>query len=79
MMSDKNFLPLIAKSVGVRMPRTIVNCTNGLLRDGENSIFTPAVANELLKKQESFFVKPSVDSCYGQGCKYIQSHQLLVA
>lgn len=68
MMSDKNFLPLVAKAAGVRMPRTIVSCTNGLLRDGESNIITPVLADELVRKQGSFFVKPSVDSCSGQGC-----------
>lgn len=68
MMGDKNFLPLLAKAAGVKMPRTVVSCTNGLLRDGENRIINPEDAKELLSAQGDFFVKPSVDSCSGQGC-----------
>ena len=67
-LGDKNFLPLVANTVGVKMPRTIIDCTNGVLRDGERRIITPAMATELLKKEESFFIKPSVDSCSGAMC-----------
>ena len=68
MMSDKNFLPMIAKFTGVKMPNTIVSCTNGILRDGENKVITPSMAKELIDRQEMCFVKPSVDSCSGDGC-----------
>ena len=71
MMGDKNFLPIVSKYAGVEMPRTIVSCTNGVLRDGENHIITEVIAKELLKEKEVFFVKPSVDSCSGRGCKRV--------
>ena len=69
--SDKNLLPIAAKSAGVKMPQTIVSCTNGILRDGDNGIITPVMATELVKSKEKCFVKPSVDSCSGQGCVII--------
>lgn len=68
LLGDKNFLPIVAKGVGVRMPHTIVDCTNGVLRDGENHIISTAIALELLQKAGAFFIKPSVDTCSGQGC-----------
>lgn len=72
MLSDKNFLPLLAKGVGVKTPETIVSCTNGVLRDGENRIITPLMAEELIKQCGMCFVKPSVDSGSGQGCLRIE-------
>ena len=69
MFGDKNFLPLVAKGVGIKMPRTIVDCTNGILRDGDSHIITPVMAKDLIKKLERpFFLKPSVDSSSGRGC-----------
>lgn len=72
MMSDKNLLPLIAQSMGVKMPVTIVSCTNGVLRDNENKLITPQMAMELVRKEGGCFVKPSVDTGSGHGCAKIK-------
>lgn len=66
--SDKNLLPVIAGSAGVSMPRTIVSCTNGQLRDGENHCISPQMARELMSREGDCFVKPAVDSNSGRGC-----------
>ena len=71
MLADKNFIPIIAKAAGIRMPRTIVSQTNGVLRDGDNSIISASAAEDLLRKSGTVFVKPSVDSCSGQGCRKV--------
>ena len=68
LLSDKNFLPVVAKGIGIKMPQTIVDCANGVLRDSEKHIITETMAKELLSRKQSFFVKPTVDSCSGQGC-----------
>ncbi len=68
LLSDKNFLPILAKGVGVKMPCTIVDCTNGVLRDGDSHIITPKMALEILSKRDCFFIKPSVNSGSGLGC-----------
>lgn len=70
--SDKNLLPVAAKVAGVKMPQTIVSCTNGVLRDIENNVITPSMASELVKSRDKCFLKPSVDSCSGQGCVIIE-------
>lgn len=68
-LMDKNFLPIVAKGAGVKMPKTIMNCTNGIYRDSEERIITPAMALDLLRHNEGgFFIKPAVDSCSGVGC-----------
>lgn len=71
LMSDKNFLPIVAKSAGVKMPRTIISCTNGILRDADNHILTNTTSAELLSKYQRFFVKPTTGSCSGKSCKLI--------
>ena len=75
-MSDKNFLPLLAKSVNVKMPKTIVSCTNGIFRDGENCLIDVQKATKLLKESGRFFIKPSVDSSSGQGCMKVEEHDV---
>lgn len=74
MMSDKNMLPVIASSVGVKMPKTIVSCTSGLLRDGDNKIITSMQASEIIKNKNEFFVKPTVDTCSGEGCMKVSEN-----
>ena len=70
--SDKNFIGLIARAVGIRMPRTIVSCTNGVLRDGENRIITPAMAEDLVHQHGESFLKPTVNSSSGKGCRILR-------
>ena len=68
MMSDKNFLPVVAKAAGVKMPETIISCTNGVLRDNDNHILTSSMSEEILHKYNQFFVKPTTGSCSGKSC-----------
>lgn len=68
MIGDKNFLPVIANSIGVRMPRTFVSCTNGVLRDRENHLITDSMANDIVSGLGVCFVKPTVGTNSGQGC-----------
>lgn len=69
--NDKNFIPEVAKSVGVRTPRVIVSCTNGLLRDGDNKIIDQVHAEGLIREARRCFVKPTVNSSSGRGCDII--------
>lgn len=71
--ADKNLLPLVAAAAKVRMPRTIVSCANGVLRDGDNNVITPKMAKELVMRQGNCFLKPTIDSCSGRGCLRIDN------
>lgn len=75
--NDKNFIPLVAQSVGVKMPGTIVSCTNGLLRDGENRLITPDMAKELVCQAGPAFFKPTVGSNSGRGCRVLAPDDLI--
>lgn len=71
--ADKNLLPLAAAAANVKMPRTIVSCANGVLRDGDNSVITSEMAKELVMKQGNCFSKPTIDSCSGRGCMRVDN------
>lgn len=73
--SDKNFISLVAQSAGVKMPGTVVSCTNGLLKDGEGHVITPGMAEELLHGTGPFFLKPTVGSNSGRGCRIVTQEE----
>ena len=66
-IADKNLLSLIAAGIGVRMPRTYIASSNGILRDNSYNLVEKSYIPDLLS-ENIFFAKPSVDSCSGQGC-----------
>lgn len=66
--ADKNVLPLLAAAAGVKMPKTILSCTKGMLRDRENRQIDAAAARELLEQAGAVFIKPTVGTSSGQGC-----------
>lgn len=68
---DKNILPMLAKSAGVRMPETIFSCINGLIQDSHHNIVS---INDVYKIEGEYFIKPTVDSCSGAGCQVINIH-----
>lgn len=74
MLGDKNFLPVVAEAADIRMPHTIISCTNGILRDEDNHIISEAMSNEVLNTQNRFFVKPSTGSCSGHGCRLLSKN-----
>ena len=65
---DKNALPLLAKSVGVTVPKTLLSATAGVYRDENYSFISKAQALKILDNIGEAFVKPSVDSSSGRGC-----------
>ena len=69
--SDKNILPLIAKSLNIWMPDTIISCTKWILRDGNYNFISKDKAIEILLNKWEVFYKPSIDSCSWNDCKII--------
>lgn len=66
--SDKNLQPMISAAAGIAMPRTILSCVEGVLRDTDNQFLSAIEAEEILRDQADAFCKPSVDSNSGRGC-----------
>ena len=69
-LSDKSLLTLLAAadSVQVKMPKTYVSSTRGLLQDGKGAIISQEKATDILNSFGDSFIKPSVDSSSGQNC-----------
>lgn len=67
--SDKNTLPLIAKSAGIITPRVIFSCTCGIFRDEDYRIITREHAAGLLNDAGEVFIKPTVETGSGSGCE----------
>ena len=71
---DKNLLKLFAGGVGIRMPETIISCTNGILCDRDYRIIKWNDINNLLPDRICF-AKPSTLSSSGQGCMLVDKEQ----
>lgn len=69
--ADKNVLPLLAKGVGIKMPKAVISVANGVYRDVDGNIINLSQGIEILKQQGDLFVKPTVDSCSGNGCEIV--------
>ena len=72
-LSDKNFLPIVAKSVNIKTPEIVVSCTNGVLMNHKFQIISEKEALNLLNfAQIDLFVKPTRGTCSGLGCTKIK-------
>lgn len=65
-VSDKNLIPMLAASAGVKMPKTLFSCTAGMYRDGEGKHISRDQALTLFNNLGECFAKPSVDSGSGK-------------
>ncbi len=68
-LEDKNMLPEFAKGVGIATPKTIWSNSRGLDYLPGSKILTRDEIVELLSQYEKVFVKPSVGTSGGKGCK----------
>lgn len=64
---DKNVIPYVAKCAGVKMPRTVLSKTCGLLRDGDGMPVSMPQAHDILKHAGSVIFKLSTGACGGRG------------
>ena len=67
-LEDKNFLPLYAKSLGVKTPKTIWSNSDGLNYVDGGKFLSRADIVEILKNVDSLFIKPSVGTSGGAEC-----------
>ena len=70
-LGDKNVLPLVAQSVGVKMPKTIIARCEGLYRNESCNMLTEEEVSSLLCNIGEVFAKPTVDTCSGIGCRLL--------
>ena len=65
---DKNVMPHIAKSVGVKTPQVLFSCVKGFYLDAQNRPVTLDTVLTTLHNYGQLFIKPSVDSMGGRSC-----------
>lgn len=65
---DKNVMPHLAKSVGVKTPKVLFSRVKGFYLDAENQPTTCDKVLEALHNYGRLFIKPSVDSMGGRSC-----------
>lgn len=65
---DKNVMPHIAKSIGVKTPQVLCSCVKGFYLDAKNRPTTLENALTMLHNHGRLFIKPSVDSMGGRSC-----------
>lgn len=71
-LSDKNVIDIVCNSCDfVRTPRVVCKMNNGILFDSNYNIIDRTELFELLKRENEVFIKPTVDTCSGFGCKVI--------
>ena len=68
---DKNILPYVAQSASVKMPRIKFSRTAGIIRNSENEVISESELISKLFDLGEAFVKPTIDSCSGQGCQVV--------
>lgn len=68
--NDKNVFSHIAKGLGIHTPEVIFSCSKGFIIDSSLNKCTEDVMIKSLAQEKEFFIKASVDSCGGSGCKY---------
>lgn len=71
---DKSIISLIAKSAGIQTPTALLTCNGTSCYDSDCNQLTLHEASARLRNAGSIFMKPSIDSCSGRGCKLYQMH-----
>lgn len=67
-LTDKNFLALVAAGVGVRTPRCYLSACEGGFRDANNRLISREEALKLASDLGEVFAKPTRDASSGRGC-----------
>lgn len=71
--SDKNLLPFLAQAARIKTPKSFVNCVSGVYRDSDNNIIDYETMMTVVSNIGEAFIKPTVDSCSGQGCAVVDA------
>ena len=71
--SDKNVISALANQAGIQTPRALLTCSCGsYCVRGEYATYDQALS--FFANLGEAFIKPSVDSCSGQGCSVVVMH-----
>ena len=70
-LEDKNLLPYFANQAHIKTPKTIISCQRGLYKDQEGNIINQEQVLKQLENIGSCFLKPSIESDSGKGCRLL--------
>lgn len=70
-IENKNILPIFANFCNVRMPKNIISCHDGMLKNEKFEVIDKKQAAMILTSIGEVFYKPSVGTCSGVGCKLL--------
>lgn len=78
-LEDKNLLPLIISNInGVKTPKILIGCINGILRDEKFNFIDITEAKQIIKQKQKVFIKPSIESGSGVGCEILTSDNIAI-
>lgn len=66
-LEDKNFIPMVAKGVGIKTPETVLSCTKGFFCDKDGACDKKTALLKMADAGE-VFIKPTVDTSSGEKC-----------
>ena len=70
-LEDKNFIPIVAKGVGICMPRMLLNCTCGVYRNAKNEFINRSEVEKFLDDCGEVVIKPSLDTWGGRNIELV--------
>lgn len=70
-VENKNILPIFSKFSNVKMPKTIISCQDGMLKNERFEVIDKRQASIILNSIGEVFYKPSVGTSSGIGCKLL--------
>ncbi len=72
---DKNLFPLIIKASGIKTPKTLWLNVDGINFDEDRNIVSDKQLLNILEETDAIFVKQSVGTCGGDGCKVFRDYK----
>lgn len=76
-LQDKNITELLIKNFNdIKYPKIIFRSSNGLLTDSNYNLIQIGECLKLLNNEEYIFIKPTVDTGSGKGCKILNKIEI---
>ena len=74
---DKNVLALLAKGLGIKMPKAFCSRQAGLFFDGDYNIISKDDVENIISRVGEVFIKPTTGTNSGVGCCIINNSKII--
>ena len=79
-LGDKNLLPVLFGNIGgLHVPKTIISCIRGILRDEENNIISQEEAYKKVSSSKSCVIKKTIETSSGRDVEIITPSKINIA